>query len=115
MDAGNPLPRLLRVPFRSAGLKLLKKMTPLKVNLSPRNRNPAGGRRLGDPRGVEPVSPSDRFRVHGPQVLGNVRDRLGLFAKPQQLRMMPIAPGFTLQHRLGEQSFPPQRNQPFGI
>lgn len=98
---------LPRVPFRRAGFELFEEMAPLEVKLSPGNRNPTGGRSRGNFRGVETVSAADGFRMHGPQVFGNERDRLGLFAKPQQWRMISIAPGFTLQHRLGEQSLAP--------
>jgi len=107
MNAGSPLLLLPCVPLWSACFELLKEMAPLEVNLPLGNRNPAGSRIRSNPRGVEPVSPLDRFGVHGPQILGNEGDRLGLFAKPQQLRMISIASGFTLQHRLGKQSLAP--------
>lgn len=107
MYAGNLRLQLPRVPFRGACFELFEEMAPLEVNLALGNRNPAGGRRGGDPCGVEAVSAVDRFRVNGPQILSDERNRTGLFAKRQQLRMMPIAPGFALQHRLGEQSLAP--------
>ena len=106
---------LARVPLRRARSQLRHQMAPFEVELAARHRDPAGGPGGSDLRGIETVASLDRFFVNGAQELGNEPCGLRLLPKPEELRMADIPGRFAPQHRLGEERFPPQGNQPPGI
>ena len=106
---------LPHVPLRCACLELLHEVIPLKVDLPLRHVDPTGRGVLCNLGGVELVSPPHRFCVHGPKILGNEGDRRGLRPEPTELGMVPVALRLSRQHRLGEKSLAPQRDQPSGI
>ena len=64
---------------------------------------------------VEPVTAPRGFFVDGLQKCRHRGDRIRLRLKADQLRMMPIAPGFPAQNFLREQRLAPECNEPFGI
>ena len=107
--------RLPFEPLRCARFKLLRQMTPLEVDLASRHIDVFCGAARRNPGGLEPVSPLDRFGVHGLEIRHDERYRSGLRAEPGQLGMMPISFCRLLQNRLGEQTLPPQRDQPARI
>ena len=107
--------RLAFEPLRCSRFELLSQMTPLEVNLALRQLDLFRCAARRDSGRVEPVSPLDRFGMHGLEILCDEGYRRGLFSEPGQLGMMPVSFRRLFQNRLGEQALPPQRDEPARI
>lgn len=124
-SSGDDTEERMRGGFRNSGLRgmtrgisrfqLAHQMPPLELQLSARRLEAAADALGCDFTGVEAVAARSGFGMHLAQVGGNACNRRRVRAKADQLGVASIPGGFSPEHRLRQEPFAPQRNQPAGV
>ena len=90
-------------------------MRPFEEQLPARFRQADAKPVLQNPRAIEAITPPGGFIGYVMQICANRFDTPPMRTKARELRMVLVAARFAGQHCLGEQPFPPERNETFGI
>lgn len=101
----------MAVPVRISFFQFIQKMGKFIARLSRRDGDFFAESASGDFGSIESVSPSVRFIGHASQIIGNGAHRISRSSEPDQLRVMRITFGTAPQHFLGQEAFPPERDQ----
>jgi hypothetical protein len=110
LEAGQP-----GLPPGIAGSQLLRQATPFELQLTASDRETAGRPSATDPRGGKTVATAHGLVVDDSQILGDAAHGTRVVPEPAQLRVMGVPLRPPPQYGLGEQAFPPQRNETAGI
>lgn len=115
MRRGAPDGRVLLQSRVVAPAEFALQMFPLVKQLPARLGQAAAGFRPGNLRSIEPVAASHGFGADFTQVAGDGGDRVVGGAEARELRMMPVAFGFSAQNFLRQQTFAPKRDEAAGV
>jgi hypothetical protein len=83
---------------------------PFELELTPRNGETADRTCPSDALCREVIAAGTRFRMNDAQILTDATDGRSVRSKPKQLRVVPVSLRLTLEHRLREKRFPPERH-----
>ena len=104
------------ITFRIADFEFAQQVIGFKLNL------PACDREVKTRSGfvfdffsVKLISPKIGFITYGFKIESHGLSGVGVFAKPDQLRVASVAPGFACQYFLSQESLAPKGNQAPGI